>query len=337
MASLLSLPLRLIGIAAMAIAALSLPAAEDDDPFQFLVMGCMPYHMPADAARFEHVISTANELGPTFSVHVGDTKYGMAPCDDEAYPVILDRFERFTHPLIYVPGDNEWTDCHTPIGGGFDPLNRLDLVRRMFFPGARSLGQPSRPLTSQASLQSEFDLFVENNRWSHHSIFFATIHVVGSNNNAREKDPSAMKEFAHRDAASIVWLKASFAEASKQNSAALVLFIHGNPFAENTRKTEPRGTGFANFVPALVEAVQAFSKPVYLFHADSHYFRIDKPLISSTGRTIENFTRIETFGGHNLHLIRVLADPKATEPIIAFPHLIEANRVDPSTPLPGKK
>ncbi len=312
MASVPSRSLRLIGIAAMAVAALSLPAAEHDEPFEFLVMGCMPYHMPADAARFENVISTANELGPTFSVHVGDTKYGMAPCDDEAYPVILDRFERFTHPLIYVPGDNEWTDCHTPMGGGFDPVDRLDLVRRMFFPEGRSLGKPPRPLTSQASLQPEFDLFVENNRWSHHRILFSTLHVVA-------------------------WLKASFAEASKQNSTALVLFIHGNPFAENTRKTEPRGTGFANFVPALLAEVQDFSKPVYLFHADSHYFRIDKPLISSTGRTIENFTRIETFGGHNLHLIRVIADPDATEPIIAFPHLIEANRVDPSTPLPGRK
>ncbi len=315
----------------------SLHAAENDDRFEFLVMGCMPYHMPADAARFEHVISTANDLAPTFSVHVGDTKYGMAPCDDSAYPVILDRFERFTHPLVYVPGDNEWTDCHTPMGGGFDPLDRLDLVRRMFFPAGLSLGKPARPLTSQATSQAGFELFVENNRWTHHLIDFATLHVVGSNNNARGKDAAAMKEFAARDAASIAWMNESFKVASRSDCRALVLFIHGNPFAENTRKTEPRGTGFANFVPALVEAVQAFSKPVYLFHADSHYFRIDKPLISSTGRTLENFTRIETFGGHNLHLIRVVANPSSPEPIIAFPHLIDANRVDPNTPLPGKK
>ena len=114
------------------------------------------------------------------------------------------------------------------------------------------------------------------------------------------------------------------------------MFIHANPFADNPKKTEPRGTGFAGFVSALVEAVQGCDKPVYLFHSDSHYFRIDKPLISKTGRTLENFTRIETFGGHNLHLIRVVADPSAAEPIIAFPHLIDANRVDPATPLPGK-
>lgn len=312
------------------------PAAEPQ-PFEFLVMGCMPYHMPQDAERFENVIAYANAHGPAFSVHVGDTKFGQVPCDDAVYPVILDRFNRFTHPLVYVPGDNEWTDCHTAAAGGFDPIDRLALVRRMFFPNDQSLGQPTLTLASQSRLQPEFATFIENNRWSHQGIFFTTLHVVGSNNNARENDAAAMEEFLARDAASIAWLQAAFAEAAKPEHRALALFIHANPFADNPRKTEPRGAGFANFVPALIREVQTFAKPVYLFHADSHYFRIDKPLISATGRTLENFTRIETFGGHNLHLIRVQADASAPEPLIASPMMIDANRVDPNLPLPGKE
>jgi len=79
-------------------------------------------------------------------------------------------------------------------------------------------------------------------------------------------------------------------------------------------------------------------QPVYLFHSDSHYFRIDKPLADPiTKRTLENFTRIETFGGLNLHLVRVQVDPTAAEPLTTTPLIIEANRVDPTTPLPSRK
>ncbi len=300
-------------------------------------MGCMPYHMPQDAGRFEHVITTANERHPAFTVHVGDTKSGQTPCDDAVYPVILDRFKRFTHPLVYVPGDNEWTDCHTANAGGFDPIDRLALVRSLFFNGEKSLGSPALVLDCQSRLQPEFAAHIEQNRWAHQGILFTTLHVVGSNNNARENDTAAMEEFLARDAASIAWLNAAFAEAAKPQHRALVLFLHANPFANNPKRTEPAGPGFANFVPALLKQVQAVAKPVYLFHADTHYFRIDKPLFSATGRTLENFTRIETFGGHNLHLIRVQADANAPEPITASPLMIEANCVDPNLPLPGKK
>jgi len=31
-------------------------------------------------------------------------------------------------------------------------------------------------------------------------------------------------------------------------------------------------------------------------HGDSHYFRVDKPLLDTLGRRLENFTGLETFG-----------------------------------------
>ena len=36
-------------------------------------------------------------------------------------------------PLLYTPGDNEWTDCHRPAAGRYNPLERLDAVRATFF------------------------------------------------------------------------------------------------------------------------------------------------------------------------------------------------------------
>jgi len=130
-------------------------------------------------------------------------------------------------------------------------------------------------------------------------------------------------------------MKAAFDEASKPAHRALVLFIQASPLSE-TARSEPRGTGFANFVTALRQSVQAIGKPVYLFHADSHYYRIDKPLTSKQGRTLENFTRIETFGGHNMHLVRVKVTPRDADPLVVVPLMVEANRIDPALPLPSK-
>ena len=53
-------------------------------------------------------------------------------------------------PLIYTPGDNEWTDCR-PISK-YDPNERLDRLRQLFFAAPRSLGQRSRALTRQSDL-----------------------------------------------------------------------------------------------------------------------------------------------------------------------------------------
>lgn len=39
-----------------------------------------------------------------------------------------------------------------------------------------------------------------------------------------------------------------------------------------------------------------FAKPVVLVHGDSHYFRVDKPLLDRNGLRIQHFTRVETPG-----------------------------------------
>ena len=41
-------------------------------------------------------------------------------------------------------------------------------------------------------------------------------------------------------------------------------------------------------------AAAAFARPVLLVHGDSHYFRIDKPLLDAAGNRIESFTRLRT-------------------------------------------
>ena len=51
--------------------------------------------------------------------------------------MIREQFDRFEMPLLYTPGDNEWTDCHRPAAGTYNPLERLDAVREAFLRDAR--------------------------------------------------------------------------------------------------------------------------------------------------------------------------------------------------------
>src|SRR5437868_4900722 len=45
-------------------------------------------------------------------IHLGDIHSGSMLCTDEWNQGIYDLFETFADPLVYTPGDNEWTDCN---------------------------------------------------------------------------------------------------------------------------------------------------------------------------------------------------------------------------------
>src|SRR4029077_2007355 len=92
-------------------------------------------------------------------LHVGDIHSGKQFCTFAYDQSIYDLFAAFQQPLVYTPGDNEWTDCHkTGEGGGQynatsgqivyqvdpttgnlidyqggNPAANLDLVRSIFF------------------------------------------------------------------------------------------------------------------------------------------------------------------------------------------------------------
>ena len=55
-------------------------------------------------------------------MHVGDFKAQSVPCSDAEFEKIRDLFKSYPTPVVYTPGDNEWTDCH---GVGADPVERL--------------------------------------------------------------------------------------------------------------------------------------------------------------------------------------------------------------------
>jgi hypothetical protein len=65
---------------------------------------------------------------------------------------------------------------------------------------------------------------------------------------------------------------------------------------------------------------------------------VDKPLLDSNGRRIENFTRVETFGDHtfaghpewdtnDVHWVKTLVDPQSRDVFAFQPQIVPANRV----------
>jgi len=278
-------------------------ASAQSKKFEFIAFGDMPYRLPDDYARFENLIEKVNKEKPAFSVHVGDFKSGSTVCSDEYFNKILAYFESFTRPLIYTPGDNEWTDCNREAAGKYDPLERLTLLRKMFFKDKQSLGQKKIPLNSQSS-NPEFARYVENVAWTHGGIQFATVHLVGTNNNSKETDNT---EFIEREKANLAWLDEIYARAS--DKAGLVMFTQADMFYSRT--TSP---AFQKIIDKLSQLSIKYGKPVLWVNGDSHRFIVDKPLLNPDKRSaIHNFTRLQVFGDADIATVHVTVDAKDKE------------------------
>jgi hypothetical protein len=283
--------------------------------FEFALIGDLQYS-PQEEKKFLELIEDINRNPVQFTIHDGDFKSGGSPCTDAVFQNRLKVFQRFKQPFIFIFGDNEWTDCHRSSAGGFDPIERLAKLRELFTKGNRSLGQQPLILTRQGDIFPEYSKFRENVFWTYQGIAFVGLHLVGSNNNlGRNAENDA--EYAERNAANLVWLKAAFARAKRDNSSGLVIIMQANPGFE---LPADKRTGFNDFIKALQAEILAYKQPIILVHGDSHYFRIDKPLNTPQGTAIANFTRVETFGTPNMHWLRVTVNP-------SNPNLFEFNPV----------
>lgn len=300
----------------------SAPSADSSGGFEIGLIGDQHYDAQS-TARFPNIMAEMNRANLAFVVHVGDI--GAPPfgsCLDETYYRRREEFNQSRHPLVFTPGDNEWTDCHQ--AGIPDSLERLSKVREVFFQGERSLGQRTMPLTRQSN-DPRHAKYRENARWTLGGVVFVTLHIPGSNNNLG-RTPEMDAEYAERNAANIEWMQQAFQQAKQSASRAIMIFIQANPRFENTWPARRRGalgiapalkrpSGYAEFLTELQREVLAYDKPIALVHGDTHYFRVDKPLIlddksgAGRGRVVEHFTRVEVFGYPEAHWVRASVDP----------------------------
>lgn len=302
------------------------PPAADPLPegaFAFGVYGDGPYYFWEDA-RHRRLLADAAASDIDWLVHVGDILW--APCSDDAFNqrrALLDAVEL---AVVYTPGDNDWTDCRGEIAGGYDPLERLGALRRIFFADPnRSLGGRPMPLVSQAATPDYSD-FPENARWSRGGFVFATVHIVGSAN-AMWSFPGSTA--AHRDAAlrrtdaAVAWLDETFAAARADSAKGVVIIAHGNVALESGGVWEDSDIQpYEHFVAALEGHVAGFPGPVLFIHGDSHDQRVDQPLRDSVGVVHANFTRLEVFGSPDIGWVRVVVDTVGARFVAFEPRLM---------------
>jgi hypothetical protein len=222
----------------------------------------------------------------------------------------------FDKPLIYTPGDNEWTDCHRKNNGPYDPIERLQKIRGLFFSSDQSLGR--QPLTlEQQSAQAAFRHFPENRRWAVENISFATIHMVGSNNNDQPELPSS-SEFKLRNEANIAWMKEVFAAAHKQNHKAIVFAMQADTFYDPSKPPE---SGFVDWLAAFQHEMSSWKKPVLLIQGDSHVFKVDRPL-ASKGLGLDLVQRLVVPGALLTDAVVIEVDPESATQIFTVRRLL---------------
>jgi len=284
--------------------------------FSFGIMGDMPYFQ-YERAWTTDIVRDMGAHDLAFIAHVGDIKGGSDPCTDE--PMLWNRklFDGSRHPLVYVPGDNEWTDCYRTRSGGYDPEERLQRLRGIFYPDDYSLGQRRIRLERQ-SADSRYAAYRENVRWQQGVVLFVGMNMPGSNNNFG-RTAGADAEYRRRNAANIAWLKQSFELANRKLMRGIVIVVQANPLFE-LPDTEKARRGYNDFLRHLHAETIAYGKPVMLVHGDTHHFRVDQPMIDrATRRPVQTFTRVETFGSPFLGWVKVTVDTARPELFVVEP------------------
>jgi hypothetical protein len=316
--------------------------AARSDQVTVAVFGDWPY---ADAAGNRFLLENAPLLinsinaDPDVSlvIHVGDIHSGSEPCTSAGIlpPIaksipdwnqeIFYQFQQLTFPVVYTPGDNEWTDCHKGkqlISG--HPLKELASVRRLFFaqPG-HTLGARDKQVISQATAADpahpEDAQFVENVMWEDAKVMFVTVNMPGGSNNdlspwtapfntADDKAAQASERTA-RTAADIRWLNAAFDTARVNNDKAVVVALQADMW-DPTALPSAGGAGldqYTPFVQTLADRALRSGLQVLLLNGDSHLYEFDQPLAkpdSPTGQihhtqAVPNLTRITVQGSTN--------------------------------------
>lgn len=282
----------------MMLMATSAIAQKTYEPTYFYAFGDMPYD-EASIPRYNRLVKNINETDPDFTIHVGDTKSGSTLCSNEFYQKTLDHFNGFNKPLIYTPGDNEWTDCDREACGEYDPVERLDVLRRtMFINPTKSFGRQPIDLISQSTL-SPYEKYVENVMWKHKDLFISAVHICGSSNNYQEEGDNT--EFMEREAAAIDWIKRIFEKATEDNSKGIVIAFHANMFSS---QNDP---GYTKILAELKQLIRDFKKPVLGIYGDSHRFLISQPLYLD-GKLLTNFTALMVFGSADVNYVKISMD-----------------------------
>ena len=255
--------------------------------WRFALIGDTPYS-DHERAELPKMLDAIADSHAEFVAHIGDIKHGRDRCDDALF---ADRYQLFNAsriPFVFIPGDNEWADCDRVNNGAYDPLERLNALRALFWSSPQSLGQKTLTQARQAGN------YPEHARFRLGPVLFVTLNLPGGNNNWGLTE-TPREEWRQRMPVVQAWLKDSFALAKREKLAGVVLLFQANPgFRHFSQGLGHRS--YRDFLTLLRDETLAFPGQVVAVHGDPHTSRIDQPLRDAQGKTLANFTRVETHG-----------------------------------------
>ncbi len=305
-----------VGVAASGLLpALCASRAAAGDGFAFALIGDVPYN-PLEVLVLRTVFASFDP-DLAFALHVGDIKASWEACSDALLERRLALLASSPIPLVYVPGDNEWTDCARARAGRFDPRERLQWLRRRAFgapaptPSAFAGGpSPRTPVLEGFERQNERiadgNGLPENRRWRHRRVLFVTLNLPGSNDglNADGLGPDDREQ---RTRANVQWLRDSYRVAADEAAAAVVVAAHANPRFGAAPNRSRRVDGYAAFRTLLVDASNRFPRPTLFVHGDTHRHRVE--------RITPKLLRVESHGSPFIdRWVRIDVEPGAAQP-----------------------
>ena len=275
------------------------------NPLTLSIIGDLPYSAPQLAAFPAWVDEINADPKVDTVVHLGDIKSGSTLCSNAYYSTILGLFESFKDPVVYTPGDNEWTDCHRTNNGGHNPLERLATLRTMLFPEPGvTLGGRKKQVLAQAG-------YPENVLWLQSKAVFSTLHVVGSNNSLAlwtgqaAVTPEQLAEATARIGAAIAWVDAAFDTATENDAEGVVLTMQADTFFLSNETA----AGFVDILDRIEERAASFGGPVLVLQGDTHVYVQDAPFAGAP-----NVTRIVVKGSAEApgeEWLKLTVDPRA--------------------------
>jgi hypothetical protein len=268
------------------------------------VYGDAPYGASnADTAAFDATPAFIDAINHDPKVdlvaHVGDIHSGSQKCAVAYDQSIADLWSAYKDPLVYTPGDNEWTDCQktkelpgSDFGG--DPIQNLNAVRGIFFPRpGYTLGGRPKQVVSQAQVGMGTDAnYVENVMWEQSKTLFVTLNIPGGSNNdddnwfGQPRTQAQTDEIAQRTQADLDWLDAAFAQAQADGAGSVVILTQADMW-DLDGKAPAHIANYQPFIDSIASHTLAFGEPVLLINGDSHMYRSDNPLVPNAPCVIE--------------------------------------------------
>ena len=310
---------------------------EEPISMAFVAYGDLPYKN-IDYSLYESLIKNINATEPSLVIHIGDA-HAEDSCSDKNIDRMRNYMNDFAAPVLYTPGDNDWTDCAKY--ADFTPVERLNYLRQIHYSSSVTLG--ARPLPVSNQNESGYP---ENMRFKKDNIGFITVHVVGSYNNMITSDSDRMKEFYSRNKANLAWLEESFKVLNSTD--AIVVALHANMFegtlslrkiASDIKKNKKLLLSFKTYERVCIGVIQKlrsvfkvvdykfalpyreigksiqknssdFQKPVLLLHGDTHIHRTYRPF----KKNYPYLHAIETYGSPDIKAIEIIIQPKSKYP-----------------------